>query len=312
MSLVFLEAGLQTSIQDRGRQGYFDYGVGQSGAMDRLSLALANWLLGNPLYHPAIEVTLLGPEIEFQEAVTLAVTGAEFDLKLNGKSIGLYEAFDVDKGDRLSFGSAKKGMRAYLAVAADFAIKPQFGSYSTHLTARFGGFNGRAFTAGDKLALYDCRAVDEQVLAPEYKLQFLGDYVIRCIPSVETERFSKVQLKAFQAQSFNVSVDSNRMGIRLEGEKITFEMNDIVSMGLMPGTIQLPPSGQPIIAGVDAQTIGGYPRIAQVAEVDKPLLGQLRPGDSVTFQLITLEQARSFYQDQALLMTIIDEPHSIF
>lgn len=312
MSLVFLEAGLQTSIQDKGRQGFYDYGVGQSGAMDRLSLALANWLLGNPLYHPAIEVTLLGPEIEFQEAVTLAVTGAEFDLKLNGKSIGLYEAFDVDKGDRLSFGAAKKGMRAYLAVAADFSIKPQLGSYSTHLTAHLGGFNGRAFTAGDKLALYDCRAVDEQVLAPEYKLQFLGDYVIRCIPSVETERFSKVQLKAFQAQSFNVSVDSNRMGIRLEGAKITFEMNDIVSMGLMPGTIQLPPSGQPIIAGVDAQTIGGYPRIAQVAEVDKPLLGQLRPGDSVTFQLITLEQARSFYQDQALLMAIIDEPHSIF
>ncbi|MCY4044191.1 MAG: biotin-dependent carboxyltransferase family protein [Cellvibrionales bacterium] len=312
--MIIGEAGLQTSIQDLGRLGLMDKGISRGGAMDTLSAFFANWLVGARPEQPVLEITMTGPTICFEESVTVAVTGAQFDLTLNGKSQAMNENFDVAAGDKLVFGRCHKGLRAYLAISADWDIPKVLDSSSTHLMAGFGGFKGRSLKSGDPIRLLNSRQIEYRVLDRKYHPGLTGDYLLRCVPCVETQYFPDAVLSDFTHRTFTVSPLSNRMGIRLSGDPL-FTKNEpieksativqghqLLSTGLMAGNIQLPPAGLPIIAGVDAQTIGGYPRIAHVIQADWPQIAQLRPQNSVRFVMVDEQKAREVYQGQQALL----------
>jgi len=282
MSINFVKAGLQTSIQDSGRYGQMHNGVSQSGAMDKVAMQMANWLVSKHPDSPLIEITMAGPTIRFTSKMSIGISGADFECQLNNKIIKNNQTIHVSSGDVLVFGKCRGGIRAYLAFSADIVcandtIKPLMGSYSTHLTACFGGYKGRAFQDHDLLALENNTHTDTKV-----------------IPD-----FNQRQRDTFYGQSYQIMNDSDRMGVRLTGSPVIFEQSmQITSTGLIQGSIQLPPDGQPIISAVDGQTLGGYPRIASVISADLPLLGQLKPKDRVRFSLIDTKQAMVIYKDK--------------
>jgi biotin-dependent carboxylase-like uncharacterized protein len=283
MSLKFIKPGMQTSIQDAGRLGFMHQGISRSGAMDPLSLQLANWLVSNPLNQAAIEVTLVGPTIEFKKSLSIAICGAEFELTLNDEPVFNNEMINVNVADVLAFKGLRNGTRTYLAIAGQLNVTSLFGSQATHLTARFGGYNGRQFETNDVLEFVSTRKVKERVLPKDYRPTFSGNYLLRCCEGLEAKQFGQESLDAFYDTTYSISVDSNRMGLRLEGKPVPLNASmGIVSSGLVQGSIQVPPSGLPIISSVDGQTIGGYPRIANVISADLNILGQLKAGDKVS------------------------------
>lgn len=295
MSLTFLKPGLQTSIQDLGRSGKMHFGINQSGAIDSLSLKLANWLVGNPLNAACLELTLVGPTIKFKVSTSIAICGAEFDIYHNGDLVFNDETIQVCKGDVLEFDKLRSGARAYLAVAGKLKCEKQFGSYSTHLMANFGGHQGRQIKTGDKIKVKDPELRDVKTLDKKLRLKYVGNYLIRFTEGVESEFFSQDAQQLFIRSEYKISADSNRMGLRLVGQPISTQIDkQIVSSGLVPGTIQIPSSGLPIITGVDGQTIGGYPRIGNVISADLPLLGQLKAGDKINWQFVEMDAAREF------------------
>jgi biotin-dependent carboxylase-like uncharacterized protein len=199
-------------------------------------------------------------------------------------------------GDTLKFGKRLQGARAYLAIAATFVCEAVLGSCATHFSAKFAGFKGRALQVGDHLSLSHCEVRQTRTLPIHVAQQYGGKYLLRCVPSVETSHFSPAQLSQFYTRSYLLRSDSNRMGLRFDGEPLSMnDMDELISSGLSQGSVQLPPSGLPIISSVDGQTIGGYPRIANVISADLFALGQLVAGDKVNFSLVSLEQANEIY-----------------
>ena len=288
MSFYFIKAGLQSSIQDTGRQGHMHLGISNSGAMDLYSMQLANWLVDKPAKSAVIEITLIGPKIRFDQSMSIAICGAQFDLYLNGNMVFNNETIQVEKEDVLEFDRLQQGARAYIAFSGELDIEPMLGSFSTHLTANFGGFHNRQFKDDDYLPIIRSKYVKSRQIKNQQEISFSGNYLIRCVQSVETKLFSEPQTAQFFSQRFLVTPECNRMGIKLKGDTIEFDTKlEIVSSGLTQGSIQIPPSGQPIISSVDGQTIGGYPRIANVISSDLPLLGQLKAGDQLNFTLVT-------------------------
>ncbi len=311
MSMQFIKAGLQTSIQDLGRFGQMHNGVSQSGAMDPISMQMANWLVGKPLDAAVIEISLVGPTIQFNSEQTIAICGAEFSVFLNSNEVFNDRSFNVVSGDVLEFSSLKSGVRAYLAFSGELDLPMVLSSYSTHLTANFGGFKGRQFQAGDRLRLTSVISTVDRQLPIQNSHFYSGSYLLRTVRTIESDRFNEAQLHDFYAQSFMVTPQSNRMGIRLNPEKpvtslIIDKVNQIVSSGLVQGSIQIPPSGDPIISSVDGQTIGGYPRIANIITADLPLLGQLNAHDKVRFVLIDKNEALAILRQKQLLFEFLN------
>ena len=292
MSLKFVRSGMQTSIQDSGRSGFMHQGISRSGAMDPLSLQLANWLVSNPLNQATIEVTLIGPTIEFSQTLSIAICGAEFDLYLNGEPVFNNETINVKAADILEFKQLRNGARAYLAIAGELKVDSLFGSQSTHLTARFGGYKGRQIQANDVLKVLSAQETKKRELPEAYRPTFTGSYLLRCCRGIEADSFDQESLDSFYHSTYKVSVDSNRMGLRLEGKPVPFNTSvEIISSGLTQGSIQVPPSGLPIISSVDGQTIGGYPRVANVISSDLNILGQLKAGDKIGCLLVSRQKA---------------------
>jgi biotin-dependent carboxylase-like uncharacterized protein len=304
MSIEVIKPGLQSSIQDRGRTGYMHLGVAKGGAMDPLSMTLANWLVGNSPANPVLEICLLGPTLRFKQAVSVAVSGAKFDIEVCSKegtclAVNVNQTMQLRAGDTLKFGKRLQGARTYLAIAATFDCEAVLGSCATHFSAKFAGFKGRALQVGDHLSLSHCEVRQTRTLPIHVAQQYGGKYLLRCVPSVETSHFSPAQLSQFYTRSYLLRSDSNRMGLRFDGEPLSMnDMDELISSGLSQGSVQLPPSGLPIISSVDGQTIGGYPRIANVISADLFALGQLVAGDKVNFSLVSLEQANDIYASQ--------------
>ena len=294
MSLYFIRAGLQTSTQDSGRSGLMHLGISNSGAMDITSMKLANWLLDEPLDSTVFEITLLGPIIRFEKANSIAITGAVFDLYLNGNLVFNNEVIQINPGDILEFDRLVSGARAYLALKGKLDIPKVMESYSTHITGGFGGIKNSFIKDGERIEISKSKQSRYKKLPKEFEGTYSGNYLIRCVPTVETIEFSPIQKEFFFSQNYRVSANSNRMGVRLTGKPIEFETPiEILSSGLTQGSIQIPPSGFPIISAVDGQTIGGYPRIANVISTDLPLLGQLKANDKINFALVDFEYAET-------------------
>ena len=303
MHISVIKPGLLTSLQDAGRNGLMHLGICQGGAMDPLAMRAANWLVRNPANAPVIEVTLIGPSLKFSHPVSIGIAGAQFDVFINGKSVDSSKTIQINANDQLDFGRLKQGARAYLAFSAKVNIKKRLESYSTHFYAKFGGIKGKEFGIGTKLKLIDSEQVTERELPIAFRFNYSGHYMVRTTPAIESELFGNQLLDLFHEQTYQLSPHSNRMGIRLKGQPISTEhIPPMVSAGLVQGSIQVPRSGQPIISSIDGQTIGGYPRIANVISADLHLLGQLKPGDKVNLTSISLDQAEYIFHQKAKLL----------
>ncbi len=279
------EPGFLTTVQDAGRWGCQHLGVPVAGPMDPASHRTANLLVGNPPDRATLEVTLMGPELEFFDDAIFAVAGARFDLRLDGRSIQAGAATRAGRGSRLRFGRRTAGARAYVALRGGIDVPPRLGSRSTDLASRLGGLGGRPLRAGDRLdvgaaggAPVSVRRRDPAPAPPA------GGARVRFVPGAAPRRFEAGALERFQDCRFTVGPDSNRMGYRLQGSAVRLaDPAPVLSTATPAGTIQVPPSGQPILLMADRQTTGGYAVLGTVITADLGVAGQLAPGDWIAF-----------------------------
>jgi biotin-dependent carboxylase-like uncharacterized protein len=294
MTFRILRPGLQTTVQAGPRAGLRHLGVPASGAADPLSLALANRLVGNPLAAPGVETTFTGVLIRFENDCFTAITGARAKAWLNGERVKLHRTIAVVAGDELEIGPAKAGARNYLAFTGGIAVDEILGSSSTYLPAGFGGFEGRALRSGDVLATAASAEVPEMLKTPKEFRPIAGkSWALRACHGAEIDLLSKESRFDLFDTNFSVGNRADRMGLQLEGAR--FEVTSggrLASAPVFPGTIQCPEDGRPFLLSIDAQTIGGYPRVAHVARVDRHLIGQLRPGDHVRLLWRDADSAR--------------------
>jgi KipI family sensor histidine kinase inhibitor len=283
-----LRPGLLTTVQDLGRSGWRSAGVPLGGAMDPFALRVANLLVGNPEDAAGLELTLAGPELEFSAETRVAVGGAEFE------GVPSWRTLTVAAGERLAFGACRQGCRAYLAVAGGIAVPPVLGSRSTYLRGEFGGFAGRALREGDRLPLGEPRgAIPARPAGWRVSTLILPAYSpepqLRVIAGPQAPEFGE----ELWAAEFSLTSQSDRMGLRLAGPALGRRGGtELLSTAVAPGTVQVPPDGQPILLMADAQTIGGYPQAAHVIGADLPVAAQLRPGDRVRFREVDLAEAQ--------------------
>ena len=289
-----LQPGLFTTIQDSGRWGHQHLGVPVAGPMDRSSHRLANLLVGNRASCATLEVTLIGPQLAFGCDLLFAVTGAAFDLDLDGAGLATNRVHAARAGQQLSFGPRHAGARAYVAVAGGIDSPPVLGSRATHVGSATGGLDGRALRAGDRLAVGaeverparpgDARPGVVRVAGPGAR--------VRIIAGPHDDRFGPHGMATLEGGRYRVTADSNRMGYRLAGPPLAQAAGgDLISSAVPTGAIQVPPSGEPIVLMADHQTTGGYPRIGTVITADVPLVAQLSPADWIEFETCSLEVA---------------------
>jgi biotin-dependent carboxylase-like uncharacterized protein len=299
--------GMLASVQDLGRYGHRQLGICPGGALDTLALTLANRLVGNEDGAAGLELTMGGCEFRFDGSTRIALTGDDFGATLDGALMRPYWSVPVAAGQTLRLAGAnalgpKIGLRSWLAVAGGIDVPLRLGSRSTDLKAGFGGFSGRALKQGDKLALGTSPLSDAQaarrpfgVRAPEWEipgeLADIGKAIsLRVMPGPEYEQFTISARELLWSAPWRVTPQSNRMGSRLGGPELKRRRAvDMLSAGVIPGTIQVPPSGQPIILMGDAQTTGGYPRIGVVIRADLWKLAQTPLGG--TLHLVQVDAA---------------------
>ena len=287
-----IRPGMLTTVQDLGRWGFQDNGVPVAGPMDEYSHRLANRLVGNDPSAAALEVTLIGPEVDAADDVVCAVTGAEFVLTVGGMRIPSDEAFLLRAGQPLKFGERRRGARAAVAFRGGIAVEPVLGSRATSLFSGMGGLNGRALKAGDLLPIgEETASVPAGARGAGLPMQ-PGGAVLRVMLGPHQDFFSRTAYDTLFGSRFAVTPASNRMGYRLEGPPLVHVGRaDILSDATPLGSIQVPASGQAILLMADRQTTGGYPKIATVISADMPLAGQLSPGDWIEFRACTRQQA---------------------
>lgn len=291
--IEIITPGLLTTVQDFGRVGVMKNGFTQNGAMDRYSMTVANRLCGNCDSAPVLEMTVLGVTARFTQDTVICVSGADFGTKINDKPIKRNKAYKINKGDILSMGAAKSGMRAYLAVAGGIVGEYVFGSASTNLKFAFGGHFGKKLQSGDVLSIgtgaFPLGEIDKWEI-PES--EYSKDAQLRVVLGPQNEMFTDEDIRLFLSQEYEVTAQSDRMGIRLSGEPLKSKNGmDIISDGIVFGSVQVPNSGEPIILMADHQTTGGYAKIATVISVDLPRASQLSAGNTVRFKSVTVEEA---------------------
>lgn len=291
--IEIITPGILTTVQDFGRVGVMKNGFTQNGAMDRYSMTVANRLCGNCDSAPVLEMTVLGVTARFTQDTVICVSGADFGAKINDKPIKRNKAYKINKGDILSMGAAKSGMRAYLAVAGGIVGEYVFGSASTNLKFAFGGHFGKKLQSGDVLSIgtgaFPLGEIDKWEI-PES--EYSKDAQLRVVLGPQNEMFTDEDIRLFLSQEYEVNAQSDRMGIRLSGEPLKSKNGmDIISDGIVFGSVQVPNSGEPIILMADHQTTGGYAKIATVISVDLPRASQLSAGNTVRFKSVTVEEA---------------------
>ena len=267
MSLTVIKAGLQTTVQDLGRNGFAHLGLSGSGAAAPFSLRLGNLLVGNPEDEAGLEMTLVGGKYQFSRDAFVSLTGSYFLTDLNGKDFPFYENVYVEQGQIINIGSSRDGARCYLTVRGGFDIEPVLGSRSTHLMTGMGGFRGRSLKQGDVIHLGGpSHESAPKKINDDLKID---RSILRITRGIQHDWFDQRVWDILQNNSFKVSHIFDRMGIRVEGETIDTVKNDeVLTEGIPIGAVQIPANGQPIISFVDHQTTGGYPKSANVITAD--------------------------------------------
>lgn len=279
-----LQAGIHTTIQDFGRVGYNYYAIPTSGVMDRTAAHLALELLQVPMQQPLLECTALAPKLIFAEATQLVLTGADFDWRINGRQVARNSVLNVEAKAVLEGKFARNGWRGYLAINGDFDLPQVYGAYATYANARLGGYQGRLLRKGDCLVWHNrTDAVPRQV--PE--VVYTHSLTLPIYSGPEFDYLTVTARDVLQQTTYKIAAASNRMGIRLEGQPLESQVYQLTySKPILPGFIQLPPSGLPVILMQDAQITGGYPRIAYVKPKDLGALSQLPLGGCLQFKLM--------------------------
>ncbi|WP_415768993.1 biotin-dependent carboxyltransferase family protein [Pseudomonas sp. LB3P38] len=282
-----LTTGAPNSIQDLGRFGHLDIGVSHCGAMDRPALALGNALLGNATSDAGLEVVMFPFKLRFQERCRFALTGADCGATIAGCPIPPNWVSTAHAGQTLVLERPLKGARAYLSFEGGVDVPPLMGSRSTDLKCAFGGLEGRGLRRGDRLSLGSrptVIGVSGFGAIPGYLSANEGDVSLRVLRAAEHDFFTKDSLKSFYATAWELTQEANRMGYRLSGIGLSLKHPvELFSHGILSGTVQVPPSGQPIIQMADANTCGGYPKIATVIEADLWRLAQSPSGTKFRF-----------------------------
>lgn len=295
-------AGLNTSVQDLGRQGFMSKGVARSGAMDQYSACLANWLVSNAIDTALLETTLQGLSMSFRSNCFIAITGADLGAELNGKEIDRYQTIQVVVGDELVFKRRKSGLYAYLAITGGIDSQEIMGSASMHSMIDLG--IGK-LSNGSVVHFHPARQIPAKRLLPKYLIPVYSQhFTARITRGPEFDEFPEEFITQLEKESLTITADSNRMGYRLKGN--LFEKGipkGIVSSGVIPGTIQITSSGQPIILMNDGPTTGGYPRIANIISPDLNHVAQLGPGDTIRLKWISFEEAESLLEGQQKVLS---------
>ncbi|MGE4276091.1 MAG: biotin-dependent carboxyltransferase family protein [Lawsonibacter sp.] len=295
MSVTVLNPGLLTTVQDLGRIGYQQFGVSVSGAMDPRSAAIANILVGNDQGEAVLECTMMGPHLQFDQANCIAITGGDLGPTLDGQPIPSYRAIKVEAGQVLRFTAPRTGCRAFLAFAGGLEIPKVMGSRSTYMKAKLGGFQGRKLEKGDVIPFRapksELKNRNNRFISPEFVPR--PEYTLRVILGPQDDYFTQEGLDTFLGQTYSVTPEFDRMGCRLEGPVIQHKNGgDIISDGISFGAVQVPSAGKPILMLADRQTTGGYTKIANVISVDFRILAQLKAGDNVRFQPVSVSFAQ--------------------
>ena len=312
MTLEVLTPGLATTFQDLGRHGHQQWGVPVGGPMDEVSHRLANALLGNAPDAPVLEITLLGPTLHCHGRCRLALTGADLGASLNGRPWPPGQTRTLREDDQVSFGRRRSGARAYLAVAGGFRLERVLGSRTTNLRAGFGGWHGRRLQKGDLLPLMGSFANPPRLLIPDNLPHEISAAPLRLVPGRDWTAFTGAAQTALHESPFTVTPQSDRMGYRLQGPTLQLAApRECLSEAVAFGTVQVPPDGQPIVLMADRQTTGGYPCIAQVAQVDLPRLAQCVPGDVLAFAFIELAEAQRLDLARERLLAALERDASV-
>lgn len=289
------KSGMLSLIQDAGRFGAFNIGLTNGGPIDLPAFQWANRLCANELNATAIEISVGGLALIAQLDTTIAVTGANMELTINGQVKDLWRSYQVKAGDVIALGFASQGVRSYLAVADGFTITESFGSTATVCREGVGGLTGDKLNVGDILPCGSQSRKQNLVLTNKLRPEYTDDVVLHTVPSYQQEYFSSHQQRLFFSSEYQVSKHFDRMGYRLKGQKISCDIEGVLSEGICHGAVQIPADGQPIVLMNDRQTIGGYPKIGAVSSIDSAKLGQLGQGGKVRFEPISMEQAHNLF-----------------
>ena len=298
-------AGFLTTVQDLGRAGLREFGISPGGALDPHAMRVANLLVGNDESAAGLEITFGGLRLRFADDRIVAWCGGNFDARTGSTMLPAGHPALVRSGEDLSIESPAIGCRAWVAISGGIDVPIVLGSRSSDLKAGFGGINGRPIRDGEEVPLGKnpersknlAEKLDAQRVAPwkpphGWSSTAQREALLRFVRGMDESHCASGAMETFSSESFFVSLDSDRMGVRLDGRRLDRSSNaDLVSEAVVPGTVQLPPSGKPILLLNDCQTIGGYPKIAHVITVDLSIAAQLRPGDTVRFREVSLADA---------------------
>ena len=304
MKVLAVRAGFLTSVQDLGRPGFRGFGVSPGGALDPHAFRVTNLLVGNDEPAAGLEITFGGLRLRFSDNRIIAWAGADFSARTGSGSLPAGHAALVRAGEEFSIEAPAVGCRGWIAISGGFDVPLVLGSRSADLKAGFGGMDGRALRDGEALPLREnsqrslrlINQLEKTKIAPwkpphDWSTTARREPILRYLRGPDTGRCSPAALEIFAREKFFVSPDSDRMGVRLDGPRLKGEEVDLLSEAVAPGTVQLPPNGKPILLLNDCQTIGGYPKIAQVITVDLGIAAQLRAADSVRFREVSLDDA---------------------
>jgi biotin-dependent carboxylase-like uncharacterized protein len=302
-----LEPGALTTVQDLGRPGQLRYGIPPSGPVDRAAFVLANRLVGNPDGAAGLECTVVGPRFECQAPCAMAVTGAAMPVAINGQEAEAWRTLPLRPGDVVRLGPARAGVRAYVAFSGGIDVPPVLGSRATYVRGRLGGLEGRALRRADVLRLFPAPPPRPRRVRPEAVPSYADEPEIRVVLGPQDDAFTEEGLQAFLTGPYEMLPQSDRMGARLRGPRITHRRgHDIISDGIALGSIQVPGDGQPIVLLVDRQSTGGYTKVATVCSFDIGRLGQVKPGQRLRFRALSLADAhRALQQSLASLEDVL-------
>lgn len=303
--ITVISPGLQTTVQDGGRIGYYEVGMPPSGAMDQYSYTVANLLVGNDESAAVLEITYMGPVLEFKSDTVIAITGGEIPPSVNGEAVAMWETIAIRAGDKLSFDFVKGGARVYLAVAGGIDVPLIMDSRATYTLCGIGGFEGRALQGNDQLQIGSMHEKQVKVgtrIADEFIPKFTKQHEIRVIMGLCSYRLTEESKERFFAIDWKVTPEANRVGYRFKGERLNFvereqpfgagsNPSNVVDLGYPIGSIQVPDGVEPIALLNDAVTGGGYATVATIISADLNKMAQVKTGETVKFISVAINEA---------------------
>ncbi|POO53892.1 biotin-dependent carboxyltransferase family protein [Agrobacterium rosae] len=319
MAVKVITPGLSTSVQDLGRPGYYHSGIPEGGGMDRFSTRIANLLVGNDPGAAVLEVTFMGPELEFTKPAIVAVTGGELPPKVNGVEQPTWESFEVKAGDRLSFGYLKAGSRAYIAISGGIDVPVVLGSRSTYVLGALGGFEGRVLKAGDELPTGEGSGKAGVSLPSHLRGLSAMPAELRMLPGIYWHRITEAAGKRFFEDTWKVAPEADRIGYRFRGgTPLEFverrqpfgagsDPSNIVDACYPYGSVQVPSGTEPIVLHRDAVSGGGYMMLGVVISADMDRIAQLQPHTPAQFVPVTLEEALEARADRQAALAKAEE-----